>query len=77
MPYPSSTALVIGGKPALANAGLANRVLPYGLRSGTAATGARPAAATQGVGVSFYDLTLSKPIWSDGTNWRDASGAIV
>lgn len=40
-------------------------------------TGSRPAAATAGVGTQFYDTTLTKPIWSDGTNWRDAAGTIV
>jgi hypothetical protein len=25
----------------------------------------------------FYDTTLSKPIWSDGTAWRDAAGTAV
>jgi hypothetical protein len=37
----------------------------------------RPAAATVGVGAQFYDTSLQKPIWSDGTNWRDAAGTIV
>lgn len=47
------------------------------LRSGRAATGSRPTAAPAGAGAMFYDTTLSKPIWSDGTNWKDATGAIV
>lgn len=37
----------------------------------------RPAAASVGVGVSYYDTTLSKPVWSDGTSWRDAAGNLV
>lgn len=45
--------------------------------SNSGATGDRPDAAQVGAGVSFYDATLSKPIWSDGTAWRDAAGTIV
>jgi len=41
------------------------------------ATAARPSAATAGAGASIYDTTLSKPVWSDGTAWRDATGAAV
>ena len=41
------------------------------------ATGSRPSASSAGAGTMVYDSTLSKPIWSDGTNWRDAAGTIV
>ena len=41
------------------------------------ATGSRPVAATAGAGTMIYDSTLSKPIWSDGTVWRDAMGTAV
>ncbi|MDU8926724.1 hypothetical protein RXV86_04935 [Alisedimentitalea sp. MJ-SS2] len=37
----------------------------------------RPSAAAVGAGAQFNDTTLSKPIWSDGTNWKDASGSTV
>lgn len=47
------------------------------LKSGAAVTGSRPSAATCGAGARFYDTTLSKPIWSDGTVWRDAAGTAV
>ncbi|EHB44139.1 hypothetical protein MycrhDRAFT_6889 [Mycolicibacterium rhodesiae JS60] len=40
-------------------------------------TGTRPAAATWPLGWPIYDTTLNKPIWSDGTNWRDATGTAV
>ncbi len=43
----------------------------------TLATGSRPTAANAGTGACYYDTTLHKPAWSDGTNWRDASGTIV
>jgi hypothetical protein len=41
------------------------------------ATAARPAPADVGVGSQGYDTDLHKPIWSDGTNWRDAAGTVV
>lgn len=47
------------------------------VRTGRAATGSRPSASTAGAGAMFYDTTLSKPIWSDGTTWRDAAGTAV
>jgi hypothetical protein len=47
------------------------------VRSQAAVTGSRPSASTVGAGARFYDATLSKPIWSDGTVWRDAAGTAV
>lgn len=41
------------------------------------ATADRPAANSVGVGATFYDSTLGKPIWSDGTTWKDATGTAV
>ncbi|WP_261949401.1 hypothetical protein [Rhodococcus sp. T9N] len=41
------------------------------------ATGARPAANAAGVGAMLYDSTLGKPIFSDGSVWRDALGTAV
>lgn len=41
------------------------------------ATAGRPSAATMGIGAQYYDTTLSKPAWSDGTVWRDAAGTTV
>lgn len=35
---------------------------------------ARPAPALD---LYFYDTTLHKPIWGDGTNWRDYTGTII
>lgn len=37
----------------------------------------RPSAGVVGSGAQFYDTTLSKPIWSDGTVWRDSAGSTV
>ena len=45
------------------------------MATGSGATGARPAPVD--VGAQWYDTTLHKPIWWDGSAWRDASGAVV
>lgn len=42
-----------------------------------AATGSRPTASSAGAGAMMFDTTLGRPIWSDGTNWKDASGTTV
>lgn len=47
------------------------------LRTGRNVTGSRPVATAVGAGAVFYDTTLSKPVWSDGTVWRDAAGTVV
>jgi hypothetical protein len=51
--------------------------LGTGVQVGTFATGSRPSASTAGAGTMVFDSTLNKPIWSDGTNWRDATGTVV
>ena len=45
-----------------------------GVKAG--ATGSRP---TQNLvaGYSYFDTTLNKPIWHNGTGWVDATGATV
>lgn len=43
----------------------------------TSTTVARPTASSAGIGAQYYDTTLSKPVWSDGTTWRDAMGNVV
>lgn len=40
-------------------------------------TAGRPSAATAGEAAMIYDTTLHQPLWSDGTNWRTAAGAVV
>ncbi|WP_028637707.1 collagen-like protein [Nocardioides sp. URHA0032] len=47
------------------------------VRTGAFTTALRPSASTSGVGACIYDTTLSKPIYSDGTVWRDAMGTAV
>lgn len=41
------------------------------------ASNARPDPVGCKKGAMIYDATLSKPIWSDGTRWRDAAGNAV
>jgi hypothetical protein len=40
-------------------------------------TSNRPNASTVPAGSQIYDSTISKPLWSDGANWRDAAGSVV
>jgi hypothetical protein len=40
-------------------------------------TGGRPSAAAVGEGAYYYDSTLDKPIWSNGSVWKDAAGTTV
>lgn len=47
------------------------------LRISCHSTDSRPPASSAGQGAQIYDTTLSKPIWSDGTEWRDAAGSVV
>lgn len=47
------------------------------VKTGAAATASRPSASTAGAGAMFYDTTLGKPIWSNGTAWTDATGTVV
>lgn len=37
----------------------------------------RPSAGELGAGARIYDTALKKPLWSDGSVWRDAAGAEV
>ena len=47
------------------------------VRCGQYATATRPSAVAVGVGSMIYDTDLSLPVWSDGTDWRDAAGTVV
>lgn len=47
------------------------------MRLASTRTESRPSAKDAGKGATVYDETLSKPIWSDGTDWRDALGMVV
>ncbi|WP_286828754.1 MULTISPECIES: beta strand repeat-containing protein [Kordiimonas] len=40
-------------------------------------TANRPDATASGTGASMFDTTLGKPIWSDGSQWVDATGTAV
>ncbi len=45
------------------------------IKSGAGTTASRP--TPRGAGSMWFDTTLGKPIWHDGTNWVDAAGTIV
>jgi hypothetical protein len=45
--------------------------------TGNDITANRPSASDVGAGAQFYDTTLSKPIWSNGSVWKDAAGNTV
>lgn len=47
------------------------------LRLRAQTTAQRVGASTAGVGATLFDTTLNRPIYSDGTAWRDASGTVV
>lgn len=40
-------------------------------------SGAPMSASDAGAGSSYYDITVSKPAWSDGTTWNDATGTAI
>lgn len=46
-------------------------------KTGTDVTASRPSAATAGFAAQWFDATLQKPIWSNGTVWKDAMGNTV
>jgi hypothetical protein len=46
-------------------------------RHNSGVTASRPSAAAVGAGAEWFDTTLGKPIWSNGANWVDATGATV
>lgn len=46
------------------------RISPY-------STAMRPSATSYDAGTMIFDTSLKKPIWSDGSTWRDASGVEV
>lgn len=37
----------------------------------------RPSATTMGIGAYYYDTTLGKPAWSNGSVWKDAAGTTI
>jgi hypothetical protein len=48
-----------------------------GATGGWSTTANRPNPALVARGGKWYDTTLAKPIWSDGTVYRDATGTAV
>lgn len=48
-----------------------------GFRPGRFTTAGRPTASADNAGMMIYDTTLGKPIWSNGSVWKDAAGTTV
>jgi len=44
---------------------------------GSGVTASRPLPASLNVGAAYFDTTLGIPVWTTGTDWVDATGAIV
>lgn len=55
----------------------ANNAIFSGLIKGLAGDAASRPIANLTVGAMYYDSTLKKPIWWDGTTWKDATGTTV
>jgi hypothetical protein len=51
--------------------------VPTPMRLPRYTTALRPPAAGAGQGAMILDTTLNKPVFSDGTSWRDAAGTVV
>ena len=47
------------------------------VRCASYTTATRPTASSAGAGAMIYDTTLGKPLWSNGSAWRDAAGVAV
>jgi hypothetical protein len=52
-----------------------NVMAPLGVLAVTTAN--RPSAASVGAGGHIFDVSIGKPIWSNGTAWIDSTGAPV
>lgn len=62
---------------AAAKPGVIHTMAHQTTRTGLDSTANRPPAATVGPAAQFYDVTLGKPVWSNGTVWKDAAGTTV
>ena len=51
------------------------KIMSKGFEPTHGTTEQRPAVNL--IGAEYFDTTLSKPIWHNGTNWIDALGTIV
>ena len=52
-----------------------NQVVPRGYVTRNSTTALRP--TTSVLGESYFDTTVSKPVWYNGTNYQDAAGNVV
>jgi hypothetical protein len=75
----SEPAVKLGGDTMIYRVNAKRVAVPadHTIQGGRMTTATRPTPAAAGAGASLYDTTLNKPVWSDGTNWRDSAGTIV
>ncbi len=52
-----------------------NQVAPRSYITRSTTTAARP--TTSVLGESYFDTTINKPVWWNGTNYADAAGNVV
>jgi hypothetical protein len=52
-----------------------NQVVPRGYVNRSATTALRP--TTSILGEHYFDTTVSKPVWWNGTNYQDAAGNVI
>lgn len=53
----------------------AHQIVPRNFVTANGSTGSRPTSPV--TGQFFYDLSVGKPIWWNGSNWKDANGNTV
>lgn len=73
---------VLAGDPAsgqvsIPDLSVASLTASGALRLAPTTSASRPSAATAGLGACLYDSDLGQPIFSDGSQWRDAMGGPV
>ena len=52
-----------------------NQVVPRGYVTRSFTTALRP--TTSVLGEMYFDTTVSKPVWWNGTNYQDAAGNVI
>lgn len=60
-----------------ANSGVVSVMEHQPFRTGLGQASELPSAKAAGIGAQFYNKTICKPVWSDGSVWKDSSGNSV
>jgi hypothetical protein len=56
---------------------VSQKIEVYWASQGSGTTAQRPVLSSDNIGASYFDITLGKIIYWDGTAWVDATGAPV